>query len=228
MRPRRSSPLLLVIGILNVTAGALGLIVTLVNLIGLIIIYVNKTAISANPLDSISIQNHIRLVRTEYQYIEIGGAALGFLFDLMLIASGFGLIWRQKWARNMALVWAVMSICNRLFLLGYSLFVVVPTMSAYIDTNTAHLPPSDPTKTALIVGFYIGVCLNGLLVFYPIIVFFLLLTKWAKEGFALQTRPREDDEDYEDEDYDDRRRPPRSRYRDDDRDDEDYDDRRRH
>lgn len=206
MPRRRSSTTLTVLGILNLIAGSLGLIVTIFSLVGLIVIYGGGAVPSSGPLDGGAVQNHIRAVRPEYRFIEIIDFGIGFLFDGMLIVSGIGLLYRKKWARTLALIWAVSSFFKRLLMTGYTILAVVPTMRAYFDVTLAqmNLPPAqaDPMKFGAALGGYGVGCASGILIAYPIIVFCLLLRKSSKA--AVEPLPAAADEDYEDE-YDDRR-----------------------
>jgi hypothetical protein len=217
MPPRRSSATFTTLGVLNLVGGFGGLLVTLLSAIGLFAIYGGTAPPSASPLDSMAVQNHIRAVRPEYQFVELVDFGFGFLFDLMLIASGFGLLWRQRWARTVALIWAVMSFFKRFLMTGYTVLLVVPTMTAYYDATLARMnvPPAQASSAkvgAAIGGYGVG-CGGGVLIAYPIVVFCLLMRRSAKAA----CEPRYRDEDDDDEDYDDRDG-GRDRYRDDDRD----------
>lgn len=206
MPRRRASTTLTVLGILNLVAGSLGLIVTLFSVVGLIVIYGGGAVPTSSPLDSGAVQNHIRAVRPEYRFVEIVDFGIGFLFDAMLIVSGIGLLYRKKWARIVALTWAVASFFKRLLMTGYTVMAVVPTMTRYYDVTLAqtNMSPAqaDPLKFGAALGGYGVGCMSGLLIAYPIIVFCLLIRKSSKAA-CEPLRAVEDDDD--EDDYDDRR-----------------------
>jgi hypothetical protein len=134
------------------------------------------------------------------QYVGVG---VGLLLDILMIVSGFGLLQYRKWARSMAITYAVMSLIFKVATLSYQLLVMIPAMSTFFDQALRNNPQVQAGVAAGVkVGLYGGVCVSALFAAYPIVVLSLLLSKSGKAAFGpLVLREADDDED----DYDDRR-----------------------
>ena len=199
-RRRSSAPK--VLGILNLIGGFLGLLSSLVTLVQLLA--VPRTAAppgTANPADPAAIDAFMTANVSGYHAFQYGSVAISLILDVLLIVSGFGLLYYRRWARWLAILYAVLSLLAKLATVLYQVLVFVPAMSAFYDTVLAGTPMA-PTA-----GFLKGI-LYGTVVFslvfavYPIVVLSLLLSKSGKAAF--EETPRDDEDDYED-DYDDRR-----------------------
>jgi hypothetical protein len=194
-----------VLGILNLVGGFLGLLFSLFGVLALVLGpggFGPQTA--DNPLDPVVMDTYMVANAPGYhvyQYVNLG---IGLVLDLLLIVSGFGLLYYRKWARRMAITYAVTSLSYKFGFLSYNLAVFIPTMSSFYDQALGSGVPGLPGVSAgvLKASLYFGLCFWLAFAVYPIVVLSLLLSKSGKAAFGpLVLREADDDED----DYDDRR-----------------------
>lgn len=200
LRRRSSAPK--VLGILNLIGGFLGLLLSLIALVPLL---TGPAALGpanpANPADPAAIDAYMTAKVSGYHAIQYAGIGISLILDVLLIVSGFGLLYYREWARRLAILYAVLSLLSKLATGLYQLLVMVPAMASFYDTV---LPGTPLASTA---GFLKGV-LYGTVIFslvfavYPIVVLSLLLSKSGKA--ACEPNLRRDHDDDED-DYDDSR-----------------------
>jgi hypothetical protein len=193
-RRRSSAPK--VLGILNLIGGFLGLLISLVSLVQLLAVPTTFGPRGpANPADPAAIDAFMTANVSGYHAIQYAGIAISLVLDVLLIVSGFGLLYYREWARRLAILYAVLSLLSKLATALYQVLVFVPAMSAFYDTVLMGTP------MAATAGFLKGI-LYGTVVFslvfavYPIVVLSLLLSKSGKAAF--EPAPLEDEDDYDD------------------------------
>ena len=111
MRVARRSSAIKVIAILNLVGGFLGLLGSLFNLLILLLGPGGFGPQPANnPLDPVVMDTFMVANAPGYHASQYIGTGVDLLLDLLMIVSGFGLLQYQKWARKMAITYAVMSL----------------------------------------------------------------------------------------------------------------------
>ena len=191
-----------VLGILNLIGGILGLLGSLFTLL-MLVIGPGGFGPQApnNPLDPVVMDTYMVANAPGYHASQYVGVTVDLLLDILMIASGIGLLQYQKWARKMAITYAVMSLIFKVATLSYQLLVMVPAMTSFYDQALANSPPALQSMAGMMkIGLYGGLFFVALFAVYPIIVLSLLLSKSGKASFE----PLPPEDDYED-DYDDRR-----------------------
>ena len=169
-----------------------------------------------------ALEAHLTTTAPGYRVYQIGGIAVSLLFDIMLIASGFGLLAFKKWARFVAITYAWMTMVKKVAVTAYICLALAPATSSFIDKTVPAPPPGQPdaVRIGALGVLYLVACVEFLFIAYPIIVLSILLSKSGKAAFE-PLPPEEDYDDEDDEDdrrerFDDRDRPERPK-RDDDR-----------
>src|SRR6516162_6328253 len=143
MRRQRTTPIL-VIAILHLVGGSLGLLSSLCGIGSLLMM---NTLGSTSPptlapptfpvrpgqpaqLAPLPGANELMKYLQDnvpgYRAFTIGSLALSFLLDIMLITAGIGLLKVQPWARWLSVVYAPISIVNRIGSFVYQLIWVLP------------------------------------------------------------------------------------------------------
>ena len=205
MRVAKRSSAIKVLAILNLVGGFLGLLGSLFAVVGLVSgPNLFGTPPNANSFDPALIEAQMAATLPAYRVAQYGSLVLGFVLDFLLISSGFGLLYYQKWARVLAIAYAVLSLVVKVATVAYQFLVVIPAMGPIIDQALVNAPPAQRQAMAIggKVGGYLGGCLPLVFAVYPIVVLSILLSKSGKAAF--DPLPREDDYDDKD-DYDDRR-----------------------
>jgi hypothetical protein len=205
VRKRSSGPK--VLGILNLVGGFLGLFLSLIGIVFLLAGGASNFggANAANdPLSPAAIEAYMDANAPGSRAARYGGTAVDLVLTLLMIVSGFGLLNYRKWARGMAITYAVMSLVVKVAVMTYQFTVVIPTLVPYIDQAVVNEP--QPQRDARAIGgkagAYGGACGPMIFGVYPIVVLSILLSKKGKAAF--EPPPASVEDDYED-DYDDRR-----------------------
>jgi hypothetical protein len=138
---------------------------------------------------------------TAVTYAQMGG---DFLFGIVLVVAGIGLLSMQPWARLLSIIYAIFSILNHIFSLVYALAVVVPGTQAVLEKTFA----SDPNLKAALPGMggmmsglmVFGVVVGALFIVYPITVLIVLTRRSVVAAFRGELPEAErEPEDYWDE-----------------------------
>lgn len=216
MRRQRTTPIL-VIAILHLVGGGLGLIGSLCGCGGLVMTNALSSAIPTVPqrpgqpppppsaADAMKYYNeHI----PGYRAFTFGGLALSLMLDLMLLAAGIGLLNVQPWARWLSIVYAPISILNRLASFVYQLVWVLPVTQELYAKNPAMAGMSSIVSISGGIGLFVSL----LFVLYPISVLVIMLLPSTAAAFRGELPAREDDfpEDEGEEEAPWREPPPRS------------------
>src|SRR5262249_12855567 len=126
----------LVLAILHLLGGTFGLLLTTCSGLGLVV-QANRAAArpaqagaahapeSAGELGA-ALQAYIQEKVPGVQAVNAASVGVSLVFDLMLLAAGVGLLLMQPWARVLSLVYAFLSILQKLFYLAFQLALVYP------------------------------------------------------------------------------------------------------
>jgi hypothetical protein len=197
--------------VLNFVAGGLGLLLSLCNVIGLVVIAQGGGAAPNQP----DVTAHLVKNVPGYMAVQVSNTAVGLLFDLILLATGFGLLYRQVWARYALIGYGALSILVKIGLLIYQFAMINPVAVAFMDAEAAKIQNPQQKQgfqTGTKIGLYGGNCFMASLMIYPATVILVMLMPSVGQYFRDGPDGREDD----DRDYDDRRRRARD-FDDDDR-----------
>jgi hypothetical protein len=142
-----------------------------------------------------------------YQAFTIGSLAVSFLLDGMLLAAGVGLLNMRPWARVLSLVYAPISIVNRLVAFVYQLVLVVPATEKLYAQNPALAGMSSFMSITSVLGLVVSL----LFIIYPLTVLVILLMPSTAAAFRGEVPARAEDVSAEGSYPDDPwREPPRS------------------
>ncbi len=207
MSVAKRSSAIKVIAILNLVGGFLGLLGSLINLVTLAI---GPGAFSPpnaaqNPFDGVAMDVFLVANATGYRAFQYTSLGTSLILDILLIVSGFGLLYYKKWARGMAITYAVLSLLLKVALLVYQFVIFIPAMNSFIDEASSNAPPAlQGVAGVMKATLYAGVIFSMVFAVYPVVVLSILLSKSGKAAF--EPLPPEDDyEDEDEDDYDDRR-----------------------
>ncbi len=204
----------LVLAILHFVGGGLGLIVVLCAGFGLVM-QANMARMPGAQQDLGSrLQQHLQQQVPAKQAADIGDVVLRLVLAFMLLAAGVGLLMMKPWGRYLSLVYAGLSILEKLVLLFVQFALVWPVADRFLQNEPQAQQPG--FMTGFKITLFGAAFIQTAFIIYPIVVIILLCLPSVREAFSA--RPRRRDEDDE-EDWDDR--DWRSR-----RDEEDEDDRR--
>lgn len=211
MRRQRTTPIL-VIAILHLVGGGLGLLLSLCTVGGLVMTstlgsitpppsFPTRPGQPAPPMpptaDQIMKQMNDQI--PGYRAFTVGSLASSFLLDFMLLTAGIGLLSVQPWARWLSLVYAPLSILNRLGSFLYSLIWVLPATKALYANN----PGLAGFSSFATITSGISLFFSLTLIAYPIAVLIILLMPSTAAAFRGETRIRSNEEDRLDEEEDD-------------------------
>jgi hypothetical protein len=187
----------LVIAILHFVFAALGVC-------GLISLAVQPAMQAAQPADQQRLQREMEAKMAEkipgYQAQQVGDMAVNILFTIMLFAAGLGLLQMQNWARLLSIVYAVLSLLHKAFMLVFGLVFVQPVLSPLMNEVVAQSPDfqkMDPKQveqvsqlmsTAITTGM---VCCPLVMMVYPVVVLIVMMLPGVRRAF--QGGPRDFD-----------------------------------
>jgi hypothetical protein len=129
-----------------------------------------------------------------YKVFTYAGMAVSLILDLMLLASGIGLLLMHPWARLLSLIYAPLSILFHLLSFAYQLAFVMPAMHDLFAQSSAFGPMGSVMAVATDIGFVLSL----LVIIYPIVVVILLLRRSTVAAFRGEV-PRQPDEGSPDE-----------------------------
>ncbi len=123
-----------------------------------------------------------------YTAFTFGSLAVSFLLDVMLLASGIGLLKMQPWARLLSLIYAPLSILFHILSFGYQLIVVLPASHDLF----AQMAGLGPMGTIMEAAATIGAVVSFLIVVYPIVVLVIMLRHppWPLSAMTFPRRKR--------------------------------------
>jgi hypothetical protein len=187
----------LVLAILHFVGGGLGLVADLFA-VGMQVVAANQAGAAPGPNQPVTPQNfgaglnrHVEENVPYYHALTFGQLALGLVLDLLLLVGGVGLLGMRPYGRNVSLVYAVLSILNRLFALVYGFAVVLPVTNEYLDKVAQQNPGMSAAVTGGRVGGVIGLLVGSVFILYPIAVLIILLQPRVAAAFRDGKRPDE-------------------------------------
>jgi hypothetical protein len=193
---RKRSAAVLVIAILNLAGGVLGLAATGCAGVSLAS---DQTMISAtpppppptapgtgppSPAPNFNVQQALVQRIPAYLSFRIGEVAVNLLLDVLLFASGIGLLLQHRWAWALALVYAILSVLAKVAVAAFYFGLVYPTTMDYMEEQARVNPWMGTTLvTATRVSFLTGMLFKLVLVAYPATLLVLLLLPSVRAAF---------------------------------------------
>jgi hypothetical protein len=190
----------LVLAILHLVGGGVGLAADL----GTIVmqeISSNRAVGAPGPYEKVTPQNfgagltfYLEEHVPAYHAITFAQIGVNLVLDVLLLIGGVGLLTMRAYGRNVSLVYAVLSILNRLFGIVYGLAVVFPVTNEYLDLVARRNPGMSAAVTAGRVSGVVGMLVGSVLIVYPIVVLIVLLrprVAAAFRGAGLRPVPTE-------------------------------------
>jgi hypothetical protein len=184
---RRRPTAVLVLAILHLVFGSLGLVMLLCS--GAIQA-VQSTGGFGGPgqAEAQQLQKRIEDIpgQKAYTMAEMG---VDLVLDVMLLTAGIGLLGMKAWARILSLVYAVLSILNRVGTLVFTLAVLLPALDTVLAEETMREPKLQGVLPVMKMGMIIGAVFSALVVIYPIVVLILLNLRSVKAAFHGEAPP---------------------------------------
>jgi hypothetical protein len=225
MRRIRTTPIL-VIAILHLTGGTVGLLSSICTCGSLLIVDSFSSLMPAPPTfptrpgqpsplltppNANEVMKYLNDNVPGFRAFTIGGLAISFLLDILLLSAGIGLLKMQPWARWLSLVYAAISILFRVGSFIYQLGWVLPATQALY----AKFMAATGLSSLMIISSGAGAVGTLLVVIYPIAVIIVMLLPSTAAAFRGELPVRNDDRnENEEEEYDEDRwrepPPPRS------------------
>jgi hypothetical protein len=195
MKPERPTSIL-VIAILHLIGGSLGLILVVCGGVQLAMQNAAANQPGAQNDPGVRFQQYLDQQAPSAQAVNIANLGVSLVMGIMLLAAGIGLLSMRGWARWVSVVYAGISISEKIFLLVYNLVVIFPVYDAFFAKEAANLPPGMP---GMMRGIFIGsLIFQTVLVIYPITVAIIMLKPSTGRAFAEAAaggrRDREEDE----------------------------------
>jgi len=134
---------------------------------------------------------------------EVAAHVMGWVLSVAMIVSGLGLLKMQRWARGLAIVYAILSLLHKIVVAVYTLAFLNPAAQEALQ----QIPAEDRKVLETITNFtfILGDVLIFVTMVYPIIVLIVMLLPSVARAF----RPYDPDRDLgEAEDHEDYRDPP--------------------
>jgi hypothetical protein len=134
---------------------------------------------------------------------DIGDQVVNWVLAIALIASGIGLLKMQSWARALAIIYAIVSVLEKIVGLIYTFAFINPALREALQ----QMPAEDRTKVEPFVtlGIVGGPVILFVMMIYPVIVLIVMLLPSVARAF----RPYDPDRDLGGmEDHEDYRDPP--------------------
>jgi hypothetical protein len=175
----------LVLAILHLVGGGLGLVGSLCTAVGQAMGPQAFAFGAANPAQDMQKGLLEHLAATPgYQAVTWGSLAMSFVLDVLLLTAGVGLLSMKPWARSLSLVYAPLSILNRLFGIGWTVAIVLPATTEFFQKNAGNDPIMKAAAAGGQIGGIVGMVVSGLVMIYPIVVLIILNQRHVKEAFS--------------------------------------------
>jgi hypothetical protein len=192
--PQNRPTAVVVLGVLHLVGGGLGLLGTVCGGLGQGLQGAFPTPGGAGGQENPGVLLQRKLAELPGQPgFTYGELAANLVLDVALVAAGIGLLQMRPWARTLSLIYAPLSIVNRLVGVVYSLVVVIPALDGIIrqmlDEMNRHRPAQAPnfpidtfanTMKMVMIG---STVLSALVIAYPIVVLILLNRPAIKAAF---------------------------------------------
>ncbi len=174
----------IVLAVLHLVGGTLGLIGDLCGLVGQA---AGPQALMVGPSNEIQDMQKRLLQHLEaapgYRAVTWGGLVVSLALDVMLLTAGVGLLNMKPWARTVSLVYAPISILNRLVVIVWTLAVVLPATAEFFEKLAGKDPIMKAAAAGGKIGGVIGVIVSALVMIYPIVVLVILNLGSVKAAF---------------------------------------------
>jgi hypothetical protein len=181
---RRRPASVLVLAILHLVGGTLGLLGSLCGIVGQVIGPQMFAFGPSNPAQDMQKRLLQHLEATPgYHAITWGSLVVGLVLDVLLLTAGVGLLNMRPWARILSLVYAPLSILNRLFAIVWSVAVMLPATAAFLEQNAGNDPVMKAAAAWGKIGGIIGAIMSAIFLIYPIVVLIILNLHTVKAAF---------------------------------------------
>jgi hypothetical protein len=183
---KRSHAGVMTIGVLQLVFGAIGLICGLIALSGV------SESLTAGQQgggapgapSQAEIQKMMQEEMPNQKVEEKVEYAVGLVLSVLMVVSGIGLVQMKNWGRQVANVYAVLSIIFRIASVIFAVIFVLPGMDRVADKLAAKTGANGATlASAMKIGAMIGLIFAAVIVIYPIIV--LVVVNMASAKAAL-------------------------------------------
>jgi hypothetical protein len=146
--------------------------------------------------------------------VTYGNMGYNLLLDVMLITAGAGLLYLKSWARTLSLVYAVLSLLEKVGAIAYAA-ITFPLMSSFLERQAQGDPNLAMMGSFAKFGMVFAIIVNVLLAIYPIAVLIVLTRPSVKAAFERQGAPEvspQAEERWEEGRFRDDREPPPETY----------------
>jgi hypothetical protein len=192
MRPQRPTSIL-VIGILHLIGGGMGLLsfLVLVGMYGLLLLVFRRPGAPANPtLDQeLYLHEHV----PSYTAFTVAWWSLYVVLGVALLAAGFGLCRMRPWARWLSVGYACLSIVSKIVYIVYFLALLRPAFANFVAEKGSLYPP--PALTIQEWTFYSMPISSALIMIYPAVVLYVMLSPSTGRAFAAAGAAGPDEHD---------------------------------
>jgi hypothetical protein len=132
-----------------------------------------------------------------YQAGVIAGLVALLVLGILLVTAGVGLIYMRPWARTLSLVYAPLSILNRVGNFVYWIVLLAPAMKAFYQQMARSNSGLDPTILIADKFIYLSLILGLVVVVYPVVVLVVLLRPSVAAAFRDQAQDFQPPDDYD-------------------------------
>jgi hypothetical protein len=136
-----------------------------------------------NDKAAVNLDREVAQAVPGYRAYQIGQPLVGLLLSVLLLVSGIGLLNMQRWARTLAILWAVLMILLEVGSTAFHLLIVSPAMTRAL--RNVPLGPGIP-DASVIVGItnVVMVVFAILLSAYALILLLMMLRQTVRAAFA--------------------------------------------
>jgi hypothetical protein len=133
------------------------------------------------------------------QAVSYGELGFDVMLSLLMIISGVGLLRMQPWGRILSILYAILSIAFKVFVIVYTMAFVIPTLNTFVSGY----PDKDAQVTAMlqvmqVMMIILLVVVPVVTMIYPIIVLVIMLRPRIAAAFRGEAVGPPPEEDYRD------------------------------
>jgi hypothetical protein len=146
--------------------------------------------------------------------VTYGNMGANLLLDVMLVTAGVGLLYLKSWARTLSLLYAGLSLLEKVGAIAYAA-ITFPAMASFMERQAQGDPNLAMMGSFAKFGMVFAIIVNLLLAIYPIVVLIVLTRPSVKAAFAGQGAPEvgpEAEERWDEGRFRDDREPPPETY----------------
>lgn len=178
----RRSPIVLLLGVANLAYGSLGLCSALMTAILAIAMFWPIPDIESDPATEVLFGDAI------YRGFQVASAPITLVASLALIASGLGLLAYARWARYLALGYAVLGLLHTA-----AAFIAMLIVASRVHGKLGPEVPDFPSAVGFVGGtMAVTSCCNMGMVLYPLLLLVILLQPSVAAGIGQELPPSED------------------------------------